>query len=112
MQRKKENRPAYQPSILNWRENQDPEKEEAHYSFPKGTPMWRDGNRSMVNAEQNFVAKRIEGEIAGYSAFKLIGSVKVYFQRGWAEKKYFYLKAGQKLGLKISSEGYRPTKLK
>jgi len=105
-------KPAYQPSILNWREEQSKEKKEAHYSFPKGTPIWRDGYKGMVIAEKSFVAKRVDGKIAGYSAFELIESLIVSYQRGWAPKRYFYLKPGEKLGLKISSEGYKPTKLK
>ena len=85
-------KPAYQPSILNWREQQKKENKEAHYSFPKGTPIWRDGHKGMVTAEKSFVAKRVDGKIAGYSAFELIGSLKVYYRRGWAPKRYFYLK--------------------
>lgn len=112
MQSKKEDKPAYQPSILNWRENQNPEKKEAHYSFPKGTPIWRDGHKGMVTAEASFVAKRVEGKIAGYSAFELIQSLKVFYQRGWGERNYFYIKPGEKLGLSTSSEGYRPRKIK
>ena len=108
----KKDKPVYQPSLLGWQEEQNKENKAAHYSFPKGTPMWRAGHKGMVSAEQAFVAKRIDGRIAGYSAFELIGSVKVYYQRGWAERRYFYLKAGEKLGLSTSSEGYKPKKIK
>ena len=41
MPKNKEEQSAYQPSILDWQENQDPEKKEAYYSFPEGTPVAR-----------------------------------------------------------------------
>lgn len=114
MPRKKEDKPVFQPSILTWREDQDqdPEKKEAHYSFPKGTPIWRDGHKGMVTATKSFVAKRVDGKIAGYSAFELTGNLVVYYQRGWGQRNHFTLKPGEKLGLSTSSEGFRPTKLK
>ena len=112
MPRKKEDQPAYQPSILDWQKNQDLEKKEAYYSFPEGTPIWRDGHKGMVTAVTSFVAKRVEGKIAGYAAFELVQNVKVFYQRGWEPKSYFYLKTGEKMGISTSSKGFKPTKFK
>jgi hypothetical protein len=112
MPRKKEEH-VYQPSILTWRQNQNPETEETHYSFPKGTPIWRKNHSYHVNAESDFVAIKIPGEkIKRYSAFKLIKMLKVSYRRGWEPPKYFYIKTDEKLGLSTTSEGYKPTEIK
>jgi hypothetical protein len=41
MPKNKEEQSAYQPSILDWHENKDPEKKEALYSFSEGTHVAR-----------------------------------------------------------------------
>lgn len=110
MPRKNEEKPAFQPSILDW-QKQAEKAERQIFQFPPGTPIWR-GSRGMVYAEKAFLVEKINGKIAGYSAFKLLADTLVFRQRGWEPKSYFYLQIDDQVGLAVSKTEYRPKKIK